>query len=275
MKRALGFITLALAIFFSIFFNSCSKHIYQFDPNSAKYYPSPPDTARIQFLTSISTSSSIEKQRGGFARFLLGDLPVKRIVKPYGIASKPGKLYICDTQLGGIEIINFEERKFEYFIPTGKGKLSKPINCDIDEEGKLFVADWKRKQVIVFDEDGKFFQEIGGNADFKPTDVAVYKSILFVNDLNNHKVVAFDKKTYSKLYSFPHSEVGDDDYIYSATNICLDDSIVYVSDLGDSKIKKYKHDGTFIGSFGSIGRNPGQFARIKGIDIDHINIMKW
>jgi len=51
-------------------------------------------------------------------------------------------------------------------------------------------------------------------------------------------------------------------------NMFISDSLVYVSDIGDSKIKKYTLDGKFISSFGSYGRRIGQFVRIKGIAAD-------
>jgi len=48
----------------------------------------------------------------------------------------------------------------------------------------------------------------------------------------------------------------------------VNDSIVYVSDIGAANVKKYTRDGNYISSFGSYGRNLGQFVRIKGIAVD-------
>ena len=78
-------------------------------------YPPPPDSARIQFLTSISTSTDITGKRSGFMRYILGEEESRPIFKPYGIASSTGKIFICDTQLGGLEIIDLQKKKFDYF----------------------------------------------------------------------------------------------------------------------------------------------------------------
>jgi len=263
-------IFLIILILFSV---GCSRNAYKFDSSSVAYYPPPPDTARIQFLTSISNSGNIEKQRSGFGRFLLGDLPIRNIYKPYGIETYQDKIYICDTDLGGLEIIDLEKKKFDYFIPKGKGRLAKPINCSHDTDGKLYVADWKRRQVVVFDEFGNYITAFGEPGDFKPTDVTVFESLVFVVDKNSNKIYVYNKNTYTKLYSFPETEPGMEDWIYTPTNISVEDSIVYVSDIGAYKIKMYSIDGRYINSIGSHGRGLGQFVRVKGIDVDkNLNI---
>jgi len=251
-----------------IFTIACSRQVYKFDPSVAAYYPPPPDTTRIQFLTSLNGSASIVKKQSGFTRFLVGEKPEKPIIKPYGIASYPGKIYVCDADVGGIEIIDLENNSFEYFIPKGKGKFSHAHNCCIDEVGNLYVADIKRRQIIVFDSSGTYLNSFGEPAPFMPTDIAVSDSIIFVLNMKNHEVIAYDKINFSRLYSFPESETGKQDYLYSPLNMFVDDSIVYISDVGESKIKKYTYDGRFLNSFGSYGRGMGQFVRVKGVAVD-------
>ncbi|MEI7982208.1 MAG: hypothetical protein WCI71_11190, partial [Bacteroidota bacterium] len=110
-------------------------------------YPTPPDTARIQFLTSFSSSENTTGKQSAFSRFIFGDSPAKPIQKPYGIAVHGGKIYICDTGLGLIEVIDLEKNSFYYFDPQGSGKLKLPLNCCVDDSGKLYVADGLRMQV--------------------------------------------------------------------------------------------------------------------------------
>ena len=47
------------------------------------------------------------------------------------------------------------------------------------------------------------------------------------------------------------------------------DDKVYVSDIGDFKIKIFSTSGEVINAIGSYGRNMGQFVRPKGIAVDH------
>ena len=98
----------------------------------------------------------------------MGETAAKPINKPYGITTKKGKIYICDTGLGGLEIIDLQKNTFSYFIPTGKGLLKMPLNCFVDDDENLFVADGERMQVVVFDRDGNYVDSFGGAEKFKP-----------------------------------------------------------------------------------------------------------
>lgn len=231
-------------------------------------FPSPPDTARVQFLTSISTSNDVVKKQSSFSSFVLGENEVKTIYKPYGIDIQMGKIYICDTPIKGLEIIDLEKETFDYFIPKGKGALLLPVNCSVDENGFLYIADVQRRQIVVFDNEGNYIESFGEKENFKPTDVFVTNDKIWIANSENHRVAVYDKDSHNLLYHFPKSETGDDDFLYSPTNICISDDKVYVSDFGDFKIKIYTHEGNFINSIGSYGKRPGQFVRPKGIAVD-------
>jgi hypothetical protein len=85
-------------------------------------YPPPPDTTRIQYLTSISASSDIKRKQSAFSRFISGEEVPKPILKPYGVTVSDSKVYICDTGLGGLVVMDLAAKSFEYFVPTGKGR---------------------------------------------------------------------------------------------------------------------------------------------------------
>ena len=231
-------------------------------------YPSPPDTARIQFLTSISNSLDITGKRSAFGRFILGEFKELSIVKPYGITIHNGKVYICDTGLDAIEIIDLQKNTFEYFIPAGRGQLMKPVNCHVDEKGFLYVADGNRRQVVIFNAEGGFVHSIGEAEDFKPTDVFVKGDKIWVANFINNKIHVYNKDSFELLFTLPESKSGNEDFLYSPSNIFVTDDKLYVSDFGDFKIKIYTLDGEFISSVGSYGDKIGQFVRPKGIAVD-------
>lgn len=248
---------------------SCSRHIHKMSSGEdIVIYPSPPDTTRIQYLTSISSSHDITGKRSAFTRFILGELEELPVVKPYGMAIRNGKIYICDTGLDAIEIIDLQNNSFEYFMPTGKGQFKKPVNCQADENGYLYVADGDRKQVIVFDPSGNYVHSFGEAENFKPTDVFVKDDKIWVANFANNKVHVYNKESYELLYTLPESESGNEDFLYSPSNLFVTDDIVYVSDFGDFRIKLYTHEGDFITSVGSYGNKIGQFVRPKGIAVD-------
>jgi len=160
-----------------------------------KIFPSPPDTARIQFLTSISNSIDITGEQSWFNSYVLGEDEGKSIIKPYGIAVSGSKIYICDTMLGGLEIIDLDKNTFDYFVPGGEGKLKKPINCFVDKESLLYVADSERRQVVQFDKTGNFKKAIGNPEFIKPTDVIVDGDNIYIADVENHQIKVFSKNS--------------------------------------------------------------------------------
>lgn len=266
-SRLSRFILVGISIILSF---SCTREIYKdAETNNIVIYPSPPDTAKIQFLASISGSTKVTGKRSTFAQLVLGDYVDNPISKPYGIAINNGKIYVCDAFIQGLEIIDMKKNGFEYFIPSGKGQLKSPINCAVDNNGFLFVADADRKQIVVFDEKGNYKNCFGDKENYKPCDVFIHKDKIWVANLSNHKIHVYQNDSdYKLLSTFPEAEKGNEAYLFSPTNIFVSDDKVYVSDFGDFKIKMYSHDGKFIESIGSFGQNVGQFARPKGIAVD-------
>jgi sugar lactone lactonase YvrE len=249
--------------------SSCSRHTNTLaSRRKAIVYPSAPDTTRIQFLTNFSSSENTTGKQKGLSQFLFGKTPVKQIKRPYGIFVSKGRIYICDTGLGLIEVIDLEKNTFSYFDPPGSGKLKFPLNCCVDDDGKLYVADGVRFQVMVYDEAGNYIDAFGGTDKFKPTDVAVFGDKIWVTNIKNNKVNVYSKDTRKLLYAFPSIERGQPGFLYSPANLYVTPDKVYVSDIGDFKVKIYTHEGEFLSSVGSNGNSPGQFVRPKGIAVD-------
>jgi len=232
-------------------------------------FPQPPDTARIQFLTSFSTSVDITGQRSSFARYVMGDEPGKPIHKPYGITIHNGKIYICDSMLPGLEIIDLQKQHFDYFTPSGPGQLKKPLNCAVDKNDNLYIADVGRRQVVLFDKLGAYRATIGDGYLSKPTDVVVYKNKIWICDLDAHQIKVFDQSSAKLLFSFPEAAQNSPQYLFSPTNINIFDQKIYITDTGDARIKVFDTNGKFINPVGSYGKRPGQFVRPKGLALNN------
>jgi DNA-binding beta-propeller fold protein YncE len=252
-----------------IIFLSCSPRSHKpVSTDNIVIFPPPPDTTRIQYLTHFSNSLDITGQRKGFVKFILGEDKGRPIIKPYGITVRNGKIYICDTILGGLEIINLGKKTFDYFQPGGKGQLKKPVNCFVDEDNLLYVSDAERRQIVVFDEQGRYLDSFGATEESKLTDVFVYKNKIWVCDLKTHKIHVYSQETHQLIFSFPDAEYQTPGFLYSPTNLYLRDERVYVTDFGDFKIKEYTLEGEFVRAIGSYGRTLGQLVRPKGIAVD-------
>src|ERR1019366_7783621 len=78
-----------------ILVDSCSRMLHKpakIKKTAAILYPPPPDTARYQYLTCIS-GSDFFGDRTKFATFVMGVEEVSKMVKPYGMNMRNGKLY--------------------------------------------------------------------------------------------------------------------------------------------------------------------------------------
>ena len=231
-------------------------------------FPAPPDTARIQFLTHISSSHDVTGTRKSFAKFIFGEDEDILVNKPYGIAVHDGKMLVCDTYIHGLDIIDMKNNTFKQFIPVGKGELKVPVNCFVDKKGTLYISDSERKQIVVFDENFKYISCFGEAENFKPVDVFVMDNKVWVTNLAGHQINVYSDSNFELLNSFPEVNDSKPGGLFSPTNIYVTDSKVYVTDFGDFKIKIYTHEGEYIESVGSYGQGIVQFARPKGIAVD-------
>lgn len=271
----------------------CATHHPKAEP---VYYPPPPDTPRLQFLKSFSTSDDVSPQ-SGFSRFVLGRYAPKSLAKPYGVAIYSNSIFVCDTMLGAIAQLDFANPKMDFFVPPGPGRLIKPINITIDQDGTRYVADTERSQVMIYDAKGKYLAAIGAKAAprinasarksatnagkqespapvpeglvIKPTDVLVSSNRIFVTDLNGHCVRVFDKTTREPLMSIPGSTTNEEAKLFLPTNLAMDPQArLYVCDTGNFRVKLYDADGNFLKSFGRYGNSIGELARPKGVAVD-------
>jgi DNA-binding beta-propeller fold protein YncE len=148
------------------------------------------------------------------------------------------------------------------------GKLKLPINSHVDEAGNLYIADGNRKQVVIFDTELKFKHAITLKDDAKPTDVFTDNEKIWIAAIDNHEIQVFNKSDYSFSESFPKKNSSGDGMLYQPANLFVDDSLIYISDIGACKIIQYDKKMDFQNSFGSAGRGLGQFTRPKGISAD-------
>lgn len=269
MKQLLLFVSLFFA-FLPLINTGCSG-VPSKAPEAAEtiVFPEPPAIPRIQYLTSFSASGDVIQPKGKFHRFVFGEETSLPIIKPYGITVHGKRVYICDTGLGGIEVLDLEQGSFEYFIPKGLGKLLLPLNCALDEMGFLYVADGNRKQVVIFDENSKFIHAITLENEFKPTDVEVNDSLIFIAAIDDHSIHVYDKSTRAFIRKIPAQNEADPKLLFQAANICLHDSLLLVSDLGGCKVSVFDLFGSAKGTFGKPGRGYGEFTRPKGIAADN------
>jgi sugar lactone lactonase YvrE len=263
-------------------------------PKADIFFPPPPAEARLQFLKSFSSEQDMGGGPGRFASFIVGKEPPKKpIGKPYGVALRDGKIYVCDTGASSIEILDLQKKQLRYFTPAREGSLRTPVNIAVDHDGTRYVADTGRGQVVIFADDDRYLGAIGekvlsaskahskepaaepaspGKVDeMKPTDVAIAGDRLYVSDLKNNRVRVYDKAARKMLFTIPADPAAEDPQarLYAPVNLAVDGQRrLYVTDIGAFRVQQYDADGKFLRTIGRLGDSPGEFARPKGVAVD-------
>ena len=239
----------------------------------AIFYPAPPNEPRLQFLKKFSSQLDVSSKSQGFRNFVFGgaDKENQLVVKPYGLAMYEGALYVVDTRGFGYGVFDLDKGESRFVRPSGAGKLVKPINITIDEDGLRYVTDTARQQVLVFDSNDRYLKSFGEKGQFKPVDVAIIEERLYVTDTENNQVHVLDKRSGESLMTI--GEGGNDEGKFlHPTNLAVGpDQTLYVTDTTNFRIQQFDKDGAFIRSMGSVGAGAGQFSRPKGVAVDNEN----
>jgi DNA-binding beta-propeller fold protein YncE len=236
------------------------------------FYPSPPDLARMQFLTTFTGEKDIAERKSSFENFVTGGKDSgRRLDKPYGVALRGGKLYVCDEN-HTVMYFDLAKRTYGQLLGAqGLGKLMQPINIRIDREGTKYVSDAVREQVVVFDKNDYYVNVFGQPGTWKPTDAVPYEDQLYVSDIKNAVIVVLDKKNGTVLRQFGQ-EGPPAERLSRPTNLAFDsEGHLYISDAGRFQVVKMDRDGHFLGTVGTLGTHSGAFARPRGIALDRKN----
>lgn len=180
--------------------------------------------------------------------------------KPSGIEIYKDKVYVTDSGTDSVFIFSKDGKYIDSFGEGGSGpkEFSNPAGICI-ASGAVYVADPGNRRIQIFSPDGIYLGFIGGKDVLeRPVDVAVdYKGYIYVADSENVKVFTASGRLEATYHS-----------VGKPVAIAIDKSGFYVADGSSYQVKKFDFKGNLILSFGTEGREKGQFRRISGIDID-------
>lgn len=219
---------------------------------------------------SITGEDDIGRKKDAFTEFLLGKKELLRqVARPADIGAYKGRIYVSDRTYKKILILDLINKKFDYIKDEREGAISEPGGLWITDDGYKYIADFGRKQILVFDDNEQFVRAYGAEGQFeKPTDVAVYEDRIYVCDFGRHHIAVVDKKTGEMLSTIGErgSEPGK---FFKPTHVITDrHGNIYVDDAFNFRIQKFSHDGIYEKSFGYQGDTLGGLARPKEIAMD-------
>jgi len=258
------------AIFFVLLVGCAPKAVIE-QPDV--FFPPAPDPPRVQFLLGIGKSTDVESDEVEYSLVSMTAPPVKELKsfsKPYGVATTGAKIYVADTLLAQVAVIDLREKTFDWLKGNfGPGKLKKPINLAVDAQGNLYVADVYKKKVLVYNAEGDFVRTYGEGKDLIPVDVEVDARNVYILDRSRSKLMVFNKRTGRLVEGLGQDNDNVEDNLSLPTNMALNEQgIFYIANVGTGKILTMDRDGHFLGSIGKMGDGFGQFGRPKGVAID-------
>ena len=246
-------------------------------------FPAPPDEPRFVFERAIRSSADVvpEADESALKRVLTGSggTSGEALSKPYSIAVHQGKLFVSDSVGRKVRVFDVPGRNY-YTIgdEDGEGKIVKPLGIDVDGMGNLYVADATQKQIMIFDNAGKFLRKFGGAKYFERlSSVTVDESgdRVYVVDIGGvssekHMVRVFNGKTGAHLMDIGKRGSGDGEFNLPRDVALGKDGRIYVVDGGNFRVQIFDRSGKYLKSFGAVGKQLGNFARPKEIATDRI-----
>jgi len=234
------------------------------------FYPSLPEMPRLQFLTAISSEDDLGSTRSDFENFLLGpEIAFATLGRPYDITSTPGKIYIVDREFNKLIRINLATKDFAVVGEGWTNIIQGPAGITTDGQGKKYIADMTRKEIVVLDGDDNFIGTYGGNNVLeKPVDVAVWNDQIYVVDIKRNHIVVFDLQSGQLLRTIGEIGNGEGEF-YKPSHLMADHlGNLFVNDSFNFRVQKFSANGDFERIFGFHGDLIGAMARSKGIAVD-------
>lgn len=257
-------------LFFLIFLSGCASP----EVKRRYFWPHPPETPRIEFVAAYWSEDDFPMTtRKRLMDITTGVAQAPGFDKPWGIASNgEGKVYITDTNLGGVIIFDMNKQKVTLL---GQEQMSRggpflaPVGITLDGNGNIYVSDPKRNRVYSFTKDEKPRKVIGDDKTLNwPVGMAVDDALgrLYVVNRRNHNIAVFDLEG-KYITSFGQRGGGDGEFNFP-TDLDVDShGNIVVADSMNARVQVLDSAGKFIRKFGQRGDRPEDFRIIKGIAV--------
>jgi DNA-binding beta-propeller fold protein YncE len=241
-------------------------------PEQREYvrFPPPPEPPRVQFLCNLAGELEDFAPPGNrFLDFLVGAhrRAPQSLAKPYGLDMHDGQLYVTDTILQRVALIDFKSRKFSWFGARGEGLLRKPASVRVGPDGRVYVADTVRRQIVAFDKEGRYRAAYGDGKTMKPVDVLVMSNELFALDIDGHCIKVFDLASAQLKRTIGKQGIAPGEFNHPNALAADQAGNIYVCDAINLRIQKIDRDGKPLLVFGKAGQGAGELARPRGLAV--------
>jgi DNA-binding beta-propeller fold protein YncE len=247
-------------------------------PAKYVYFPSSPNPPRVQYLTAYSSERDLRGPDSAFAFYITGQAPKENpFGKPYGVAAHDHKIFVCDSAMQAVLILDLDKKKMSALPAEGDAALPAPINIAVDGDNH-YIVDIQRSQVLCLNAAGQAKWILGQKDEMRPSDVAFDADRIYIADLKGHAVRVYNKADQKLLFMFPQGEdaTNKNSLLAAPSNLAIGPKgQIYVSDSVAGRVSIFDRDGKFLRNVGEIGDDPnsGFLKRPKGIAVDRDGIL--
>ena len=190
---------------------------------------------------------------------------------PYGIAAdSQGRILVADMYNGNISVFSPQGAFLNYFATPAD--MTSPAGLAI-ADGRVYVADVARHQILVFDEEGnklfEFGQEGSETGQFlSPNAVAVHDMYVAVSDTGNHRIQIFNKLG-TLVNEIPVIEEGRSFANPRGIAFTTRGELYAVNNM-THQVTSFTQNGDLQHLFGKMGQGPGEAFLPNGLFIDDL-----
>jgi hypothetical protein len=234
------------------------------------FYPPPPQTPRLQYLTTISSADDLSGKSSNLKKFLVGDDQdlSQRLARPWSVSHEKGKIYVADKTYGKVLILDLESKKFDFIRDTRGSVLNDANSVFVDADSYKYVADLAGERVVVYNDRNEYSHSYGEEGQFGPSAVVVYKDNVYIADIYQSEIEVLDKVTGEVIDII--GGIGEDEGTFNKPTHLDVDTLgnLYVTDGFNFRFQKFDSEGNFVTSLGFEGGGPGGVVRPKGLAVD-------
>jgi DNA-binding beta-propeller fold protein YncE len=197
------------------------------------------------------------------------------MVRPFGVTVDAAqRIFVADPSQRAVLVCDRKTGSAARWTGNARYPLGGPVAVALDQDGRLFVADGYRAQVVVFDPAGNPVAAFGNGVLKRPAGIAVdaQRGRVYVGDVRLHQVLSFDLHTFAvdrTIGGDASKAKPDPAHFFSPANLAVNSQgHLYVSDMRNCQIQVFDADGVFLRRFATTCSQRGAYGRPYAIAID-------
>jgi DNA-binding beta-propeller fold protein YncE len=195
---------------------------------------------------------------------------MKAILKAFSSAMPAALVCLICSTVAAEESINFQPRPNFFQLPSGL-TLGACSAVAVNRQGEILCFHRGPRPILVFDSSGKFLRSWGDDVINMAHGLRIDRdNNVWVTDIGIHRVFKFDPQGKLLLALGTGQPGTGNDQFNKPTDVAFGpDGEFYISDgYGNTRVLKFSPSGAFVKSWGTAGKDRGQFNLPHAIVVD-------